>query len=454
MKALACLVAGLSLALPLTAQSPAQLKQELRTKETAAKTDPDALAEVAKWAEEQGLAAEAKRIYQAILKVKPDHEAANRALGNEQVDGKWLPKKEAEAARKKAMEAEFKAKGLVDVGGVWVEKEHVADAKKGVFHHDGEKVTKEEKLALLAGMVRHPETGQLIEAQFLEKAQNKQFPIGTEGRWVDEKDADRYHSDGKRPWMIRTAYCTVVSTLPLSILATVKNEVDRGYEAIKPLLANMEPSPAFRPVILVSATKEEHQEFGTAMGDETSSYGAFYATAEAQLKVPMQGEVRPAVANWLKDWGPYYARHAAGLAYAGSLAVEMGVELPKWFHHGLGSVASRFCNNRDAGYLGEQHIAKGGVKNLKSFFSSFTINGEMEAKEIDYMIYQAGLVLAFAKSGKDAKALDALVEVTNAIAAGKSKGVDKSIEKLAALLAGKEEEIKAYLQSRVATKDQ
>ncbi|MBK8099186.1 MAG: hypothetical protein IPK26_18920 [Planctomycetes bacterium] len=450
MKALAYLVAGLTLALPMTAQSPAQLKQELRTKETAAKTDTEALAAVAKWAEEQGLAAEAKRIYQAILKIKPDHEAANRALGNELVEGKWLPKKDAEAARKKAMEAEFKAKGLVDVGGVWVEKDHVVDAKKGVFHHEGQKVTKEEKVALSSGMVRHPETGQVIEAQFLEKAQNKQFPIGTEGRWVDEKEADRYHSDAKRPWMIRTAYCTIISTLPLSILGTVKNEVDRGYETVRPLLANMEPSPSFRPVILVSATKEEHQEYGNAMGDETSSYGAFYATAEAQVKVAMQGEVRPAVAIWLPDWGPYYARHAAGLAYAGSLAVEMGVELPKWFQHGIGSLASRFSIKRDAGHFGGQHVAKGGVKNLKSFFTSFTINGEMESKDIDYMIYQAGLVLHFAKEGGDAKALDALVDITNAVAAGKSKGVDKSIEKFAALVAGKEDEVKAHLQKLVA----
>ena len=54
----------------------------------------------------------------------------------------------------------------------------------------------------------------LADKAHLEKAKNKYFPIGSEGRWVDEKEADTYHSDVGRPWMLRTNHCTILSTPP------------------------------------------------------------------------------------------------------------------------------------------------------------------------------------------------------------------------------------------------
>ena len=136
----------------LSAQTPAQLKQELKTREAAAKKDPDALYEVGKWAAEKALAAEAKRLYQAVLKMKSDHAGANEGLGNELLDGKWLPAKEVEAVRKKAQAAEFAAKGLVEVDGIWVEKDKVAEAKRGVFTHEGGLVTRRPEITPIHGM--------------------------------------------------------------------------------------------------------------------------------------------------------------------------------------------------------------------------------------------------------------------------------------------------------------
>ena len=117
------------LAIPAVAQS-ANLKQELRTKESAASKDADALFQVAKWANEKGLVADAKRLYQAVLKLKPDHQDANLAVGNQLVEGKWLAAKDAEVARKKAMAVEYAAKGFVEVAGVWVEKDNKCGVKK------------------------------------------------------------------------------------------------------------------------------------------------------------------------------------------------------------------------------------------------------------------------------------------------------------------------------------
>lgn len=448
MRAFAAILACLLLA-PLTAQTPAQLKQELRAKETAAKQDPDALFAAGKWAEEKGLAAESKRIFQAVLKIKPDHAEANAALGNELVDGKWLSAKDAEAARKKAREAEFKAKGLVEVSGVWVEKDHVDDAKRGLFHFEGQRVGKEEILALQSGKVRHPITDELIDGKHLEQAKEGMFPIGTEGRWVSEKEADNYHSDAKRPWVFRTTYCTIISTQSLAKIREMKNVADSAYEKIRPILGNHEPLPPNRPVIHVATTENEFKELGTQLGDETSSTGAFLAREGILGNLPYQSGFRPAICHWHKDWGPYYLRHATALAYVHGLCADAGAEVPLWFLTAFGGYASRFANDSDAGWFGVQHQKKGGVKNLKGFFAGFAINGEMESTMIDYNIYQAGLLISYLSRGRDDKLIEAMKNVTDMLASRKAKGIDKVITKLAEQFAANESAIAAHLQELI-----
>ncbi len=446
-RALLALVLG---ALPLLAQSPAQLKSELKTKEAAAKKDPDALFAVGQWAGEKALAADAKRIYQAVLKLSPEHAGANEALGNALVEGKWLPAKEAEALRKKAMAAEYAAKGFVEVNGVWVEKDKADDAKRGVFHHDGQVVTKDEIVALQAGKVRHPDTGELIDPKHLEKAQNKYYPVGSEGRWVDLKEADTYHSDTKRPWIVRTQRGTLISTLGLAKIEELTLQVDFGIEKVAPLLGSRVVSPALRPVVLVAATESEYRDYGTDLGDGTDAAGAFLMRDEARMNVPGVGEVRAAICYNHKDWGQRYVRHAAALAYAHGVAVEAGAELPLWLLHGLGAYTSRFQNDSDAGWFAKQHLQKGGVRNLKSFFQAFAISGDMESKDIDYNVFQAGLSLSFAAHGGEAKVTDALQAVTAALGGNAKGAASKAIAKLETELIVAEPKIVAYLQQLIA----
>ena len=86
------------------------------------------------------------------------------------------------------------------------------------------------------------------------------------------------------------------------------------------------------------------------------------------------------------------------------LLLDGGHELPPWLLQGLGAYTSRLDNDNDASWFGKQHVQKGGVRNLKSFFAGFAISGEMESKEIDYNIFQAGLLVAYCLHGGDAKA--------------------------------------------------
>jgi hypothetical protein len=440
-------LALLALATPTFAQSPAKLKQELRTKEAAAKKNPDALFEAATWAADKELANDAKRIFQAVLKLKPDHEGANLALGNELVEGKWMPAKEAEALRKKAQAAEFAAKGFVEIAGIWVEPDQVDDAKRGVFHHDGELVGKDEKAALMKGLVRHPETGELIDAKYLEQASKRYFPISST-RWVDEKEANQFHSDVKRPWVVRTTDCTILSTLAIAKIQELRGEADIGITRVKPLLGGAVPSK--RPVILIAATQSEYRDISNQLGDGTDACGSALIREEALMTVPYVGDVRVAICDNDKDWGTRYLRHAAAIAYANSVAIDRGISLPLWFLHGVGGYTRCFQTDSDAGWLGKQHQQKGGVRNLKGFFSGYSISGEMEPTAIAANIYQAGLMFSFALSGADEKTTAAMREVTGLLAGTEKGKADKAFAALEAALIAAEPKVAAHMQELIS----
>jgi hypothetical protein len=431
------------------AQKPAELKKQLADMEAKAKDDVAGLLEAAKWAREHGLEADANRVFQKVLKLDPTNETAHLGLGFVKFDGKWMPKDKADSLQKQQEEASFAAKGLKKVDGVWVAENEVADAKKGIFHHEGQIVGKAEKLALMGGSVRHPRTGMLIAKEDAAKAE-KQFPVG-EGRWVDEAEANSYHSNAQRPWAVRTQYATVLSTLPIE---TIENEirqvVDSSIETVRPVFGGKLPAPAHRPTVLVIDGTDAYREVGNQIGAEGSSYGAFYAEGELDLDASVGvGKPRPAVANWLKDWGPYYVRHASGMAYVHGLLADAGAEGALWFTRGIGSLAERFYAPGVAKHFGSLHVQKGGVKNLGEFFGSFTISGELESRQIDYNVFQAGLALSFARDGGDKQSTAALQEVTEAFEKS-PKNIEKAIQKLEKTLVKKEAELRAHLQKLVS----
>ena len=427
----------------------AKLKTELKTKETAAKKDPDQMFEVAKWANEKSLSNDAKRIFQAILKIKPDHAGANEAIGNQLVEGKWMPAKEAEALRKKALAAEFAAKGFVEVNGVWVEKDKADDAKRGVFHHEGDVVTKEELIAFQTGKVRHPDTGELIDAKNLEKAKSKYYPVGSD-RWVDLKEADTWHSDLKRPWIVRTTKGLIISTLGLAKIEELKFFVDQGIDQVSPLLGGKVVAATRRPLVFIAATESEFRDLGQQFGDGTDACGAYIAAGQNPMTLPLLGEVHPAICFNHKDWGQRYIRHCAAISYAHGVAEEAGIDLPLWMLHGIGAYTSRFQNDSDAGWFGKQHQQKGGVRNLKSFFAGFAISGEMESTAIDYNMYQAGLLLAYAVKGGDPKVTETMQAVTAALGGTAKGGFDKAVTKLQTQLIEAEPKVAAYMQQLIA----
>ncbi|MFT4840833.1 MAG: hypothetical protein ACI8UD_000383 [Planctomycetota bacterium] len=450
MKLSTCIPLALAiLAAPLASQSAAALKKQLKQQESAAKKDPEALFEAGKWAQEANLEKDAERIFKKVLKLAKDHVGANTELGNQLIDDKWWPEKVAKKMRAKAMQAEYSAKGYKKIDDIWVPPAEVADARKGIFNHEGEKVTRDEKEQLQAGKVRHPATGQLIDKSNLEKANNGYFPLrGT--KWGDQKEANQYHSELGRPWIIRTELAQIMSTLPIEKIQDLKTNVTQGIEKASPLFAGRKVSPSKRPLIIIAKTQAEFREYATQLGDGTDVAGAFLIREDAEFTIPGQGQVRPAICENEKDWGQRYIRHAAAIAYVNAIAEEGGSDLPLWFVHGVGSYTSRFENDSDAGWFGKQHVAKGGVSNIKSFLSGFTLSGDLESPKIAFNLFQAGLLLSYATQGGNREVTDAMVGVTDALSGKGKVGVGKAITKLETLLADNQDAIVVHLKKLIA----
>jgi hypothetical protein len=74
-------------------------------------TDPDAEGwrALGRWANSQGLAAQAREAARKVLVVLPDDPEARGALGDVKQDGRWMTEEES-----------YKARGYVQVGGEWM----------------------------------------------------------------------------------------------------------------------------------------------------------------------------------------------------------------------------------------------------------------------------------------------------------------------------------------------
>lgn len=433
----------LSFGSSLHAQSAGAIKKELKLRESSIeKTDADARVELADWARGKGLVKDATRLLKAALKIDPDHAGANTAMGLVKFDGEWVTRAKAEVLQQKAHDASMKAKGMQKVDGVWVDKGKVSDAKKGVFWHDGEQVSKTDKISLSRGMVRHPRTGKFIEAKDLEQAEAGKFPTKP-GLWADEKEADAYHSDINTPWVLRTEYAVLVGTLPLSELETFKIAVDSAIESVLPIFLGKHPPASHRPIIIAAKDTEEYKVYGSNAGDGGSAYGAFLATDP--VAVPGYGTRFPTVFNNLEGWGEYYVKHAAALGVVAGHCNAHEIEAPRWLLRGVGSIAERFQVAANTAHFGRQHVQKGGVKNVKTFFSAFDINGSMDSKVIDYNIFQAGLLLDYAMKSGDEDALEAMQAVSAALTETPKKA-KKAIDKLKKVLIKQEDGIRTRLE--------
>ncbi len=369
---------------------------------------------------------------------KKEPPKAAKDLKQEAKNSKKTPTEPKKVAKKSAAEealaAEMQSKGLVEAGGAWVDKQHVEDAKRGVFHWNDEIVTKSDYNSLQSGKVRHAVTGELIEAADLEKSRGRSFPIEGGKKWVEEKEADAFHAKDGQPWTLTSQNYVFVSTLPIAKLESLREHGDRAIARLATVLGDARPLPVHKPTVIIASTQDAFVRLGTQIGDEGSAYGGFLAREEAKLELPNGVEVRPAVCLWDESWGPYYLPHAIGLAQAHGLAASGDAELPAWLLQGLAALGSRF-GNAETGKWFCQNLAKsGGLKPVDKFVSGFAIDGEMDSDSISANLTQAGFLLDFAASGGDKDSAAALTAFGEALRAQKESGIDKAANALQSTL--------------------
>jgi hypothetical protein len=95
------------------------------------------------------------------------------------------------------------------------------------------------------------------------------------------------------------------------------------------------------------------------------------------------------------------------------------------------------------------HIGKGGVKDLTGWFSGFAINSELGSSELDYNMFQAGLVLAMCQRTEDKELKAAWQDVVDCFGKKGSKP-EKAIQKLEKVVVKKEADLRAFLQKLTA----
>lgn len=325
---------------------------------------------------------------------------------------------------------EMKAKGLQEVDGVWVSEDEVEDAEKGIFRHDGRMVTKREKNSFQRGLVRHPVTGMPIAREDLAKANKGLFPLGD--RWVDEKEADEAHASLRNPWVVRTQHGFILANTSIDSIVERKTHIDAAIEIANQVFGGELPSTHLPTVMLVK-TSDDHRLIANQRGaGGGSSYGAYLAQST-------NGNI--GVAHDDENWGPFYARHAVALAVADNWGRLVEEPVPAWFARAVGSLASRHQDAYYSGAFGKQHVAKGGIPDLSSWFSSFAIGADAPN---DALVYQAGLNLAFAMRGGEAPVTAKLEAVTKAFQA--RRGTTAAIKDFERSLIAHQEAMSAFLR--------
>lgn len=427
----------------LPAQSSQDVQRELARREAKA-TTTDELLEVARWAREHRLDKDAERLLTRILELDPDHEGAHRERGEVRYGDEWVPAAVAAERTQRDRDAEFHDRGWTKVDGVWVPPKEVADARKGVFYHDGVRISRGEALQWQRGQVPHPVTGAFIPASDLARAESGLFPL-PDGRWVDAATADSFHSELATPWLLRTHFATLLTTLPSARFDELKSLVDGSVDLLRPLIGDDLPDPAHRPVVFVCATTDQYRELGVQIGSERSVYGAFLADREPQLD-HVEIDRPPAVANGggPQGWGPYYVRHATGLAVAAALADQHGSQLPYWLVCGIGAFAERHYTEGVSAFFGKQHLQRGGVGDLEKWFADFEIGPDIATIRIEHNIYQAGLLLAYALRCDTEPAHQTLAAIRAAFGDGKDHG--RAAQRLEKMLTEQQDAIQDYLK--------
>ena len=414
---------------------PADPKAQYEKRKKDAEGSVEKLWKLHEWCEAYGMKAEARSALRAILKLDDGERKAHELLGHIEFEGKWYDSaKKLEEYKAKKLEAEAKASGKVIYKGALTDPADVPFLEKGMIKDaSGRWVDAETQKKIAEGWVLQDLTwippGEALNlAKGLWKCGDK---------WLSLDEANKYHSEVGRWWMIANERFIVYSTCDRKIAELSLEQCERAYRDLIRVYGKT-PAQAV-PVIVLNSTDQyglfARGEAGTQQPEArglSSKHGAFMA--ESYVEFTSSGQSLPGVAYWDDSsdagnrFGEMFVRHAAAQSYAeaidpspkavAKLVKGQGAEsfadafwaekqLPSWFRYGAAAYVERYALDStvaaggNSAWRREWSVTnitnKGGLDPLDRILKfEISVDNDNSAK----LINEAGLLLAFALDGK------------------------------------------------------
>lgn len=459
---------------PAAFPQEADRKAEYETKRAEAEGNAEKLWELYEWCESYGLSREGRSVLRSIIEVD-DARKAHELLGEIEYDGQWFASQaKVEAYKRKQLEAEAEASGMVVFEDRLVAPEDLPFLQAGMVKgDDGSWMSQEDHEKSELGWIRQDlewvppdEAGKIAEGL---------YRCGDE--WLSLEDANAYHSDLGNWWRLSNDHYVVFSTATREVAERAMWEIERVYPDFERAYGR---KPDVKPMILVLNSFAQYNEFAgnqnvnVELRGFSSLHGAFLAEI---WPVPYSRGLKAAgVCYWDQSnpgddaFGRTFARHAAGQAYAEALdppSMQMMAglaqgqgspdaywnekQLPHWFRYGVATYGERYFIDEntpeDEGgpfALREWSIGniarQGGLDPLERIFE-FGLSLD-DVSGSSKLINEAGLLVAFVLDG-DCKPVQAK-HLAFKDAFAKGEGVEKAAEALEQAIIENEAQLRTF----------
>lgn len=432
----------------------AQFEEKLKA---ADQKDPKALYEVAKWADENGLKTDSKRVARMVIKLDPEHADARAMLGYQKYEGKWLTQREIDREKAKKEEADKEKQGLKKWKNEWVPKEDYDKLEKGLVAVtvNGEKkwVTPIEKERIDKGMTLVD--GAWITPEEKEHLAKGEFRVGE--KWVSEEEANKVHADFTNPWELEGDYCSFTTTCKRKFAKDAVKQADLTIkEAYRILGVEMPKQPAKIGLIMV----KDLNDYNTLGGNQgldareatmSSNWACFTMPDQNTGKtigVSMYEVLDEKNEKGNDDFSFGHVRHAAAAAALKNMS--FAEQPPPWFTIGVATYLERYWHpiyntmkdrNRLSAWSASSLDKEGGMIQLKNYFEPFNVTKQT--------ILQSGLIVSYLVNGAQSpKVAEQWKKCLEAFKAEKQKGLEKGFVKLEILIQKDgDKEIDAYRQT-------
>jgi hypothetical protein len=335
--------------------------------------------------------ASARLVYERIIEVSPDHEAAHKALRHHQYDGKWFESYAAlskyRRAEAKRMKEEF---GKVRYNDEWVLEVDLPYLRMG-WEKQGDgswvnpaEVEQAKKVAEYTeqGYKQRAEDSTWVHPDDFQQWTDNLYRIGED--WVTEAEANAFHGEVGQWWKHQGEHFTAYSTCSAEANRWVLWWADQVYADMvrlygvepdnKPIFACLNSMDQYNTF---AAGSQELQLPSTESGGFSSCHYAYFADIWFDISNQTAPQyVGGGVAYYdvddpqMNPWGQYAVRHAAALSYAENIdrswntisqfisnqggggptpdALWVEKKIPRWMVYGGASYVERYRRDRIA----------------------------------------------------------------------------------------------------------